>query len=121
MIFIRKINFFSDDNQYIFFLINLNKKQTFDKADLMFNEFCFMQFLLVLSLSSRIQFMKNILISSNAYVIMNYSMPSAISSYDESLITQSIEFRLVNNFIIINIRIDFRELQEILPNLMCLL
>jgi len=60
----------------------------------MFFLLCF-QISLILVVSNRIQFMKNIVIPSENYIIFNYSMPTSTSSYDETVITQSIEFRLV--------------------------
>ena len=69
----------------------------------MLDKFFFLHCLLTLIICNRVQFMKNVMIESDDYILLNYSLPNSISSYDETLITQSIEFRLVS-FIIIAYR-----------------
>ena len=65
--------------------------------------FLFLQVSFLLVSSNRIQFMKNFVIPKENYTILNYSMPTSTSSYDETAIIQSIEFRLV--IILLNTKI----------------
>lgn len=51
--------------------------------------------LLLLAGANRIQLMRNVLVPSESFIILDYSMPNQTASYDETDITHSVEFRLV--------------------------